>query len=59
MEDYAKDAANLVTKMTTLHQRLITLDGYRMSESDDDLESYWGMNSELTSHARHVLQSGT
>ncbi|XP_043525686.1 uncharacterized protein LOC122536948 isoform X6 [Frieseomelitta varia] len=58
VEDYAKDAANLVTKMTTLHQRLITLDGFRMSESDDDLESYWGMNSELTSHARHVLQSG-
>ena len=58
MEDYTKDAATLVTKMTNLHQRLITLDGFRMSESDDDLESYWGMNSELTSHARYVLQSG-
>ncbi|CAD1476297.1 unnamed protein product [Heterotrigona itama] len=58
MEDYTKDAANLVAKMTNLHQRLITLDGFRISESDDDLESYWGMNSELTSRARYVLQSG-
>ncbi|XP_060811448.1 triple functional domain protein-like [Bombus pascuorum] len=45
--------------MTDLHQRLmITLDGFRMSESDDDLESYSRMSNDLTSHAQHVLQSG-
>ncbi|OAD58516.1 SEC14 domain and spectrin repeat-containing protein 1 [Eufriesea mexicana] len=57
VEDYTKDASGLITKMTDLHQRLISLDGFRMSESDDDLESYWGMSSELISHARHILQS--
>lgn len=44
--------------MADLHRRLISLDGFRMSESDDDLESYWGMSNELTAHARHILQSG-
>lgn len=59
VEDYTKDATDLVTKMTDLHQRLmITLDGFRMSESDDDLESYSRMSNDLTSHAQHVLQSG-
>ncbi|XP_043587396.1 SEC14 domain and spectrin repeat-containing protein 1-B [Bombus pyrosoma] len=59
VEDYTKDAADLVTKMTDLHQRLmITLDGFRMSESDDDLESYSRMSNDLTSQAQHVLQSG-
>lgn len=58
MEDYAKDASDLIAKMADLHRRLISLDGFRMSESDDDLESYWGMSNELTAHARHILQSG-
>lgn len=58
VEDYTKDASDLITKMADLHRRLISLDGFRMSESDDDLESYWGMSNELTAHARHILQSG-
>lgn len=58
IEDYCKEASDLVSKMNDLHQRLINLDGFRMSESDDDLELYWGMSSELISIARHVLQSG-
>ncbi|XP_076385572.1 uncharacterized protein LOC105662897 isoform X4 [Megachile rotundata] len=58
IEDYCKEATNLVSRMTDLHQRLTSLDGFRMSESDDDLESYWGISTELISIARHVLQSG-
>ncbi|KOC67436.1 SEC14 domain and spectrin repeat-containing protein 1 [Habropoda laboriosa] len=58
VEDYTKDASVLVARMTDLHQRLISLGRFRMSESDDDLESYWGMSSELTTVTRHILQSG-
>lgn len=48
----------LVSKMTSLHQRLNTLDGIRMTQSDDDIESYWEIGSELLSTARQILQSG-
>lgn len=44
--------------MTSLHQRLNTLDGIRMTQSDDDIESYWEIGSELLSTARQILQSG-
>lgn len=44
--------------MTNLHQRLNTLDGIRMTQSDDDIESYWEIGTELLSMARHILQSG-
>ncbi|XP_076170517.1 uncharacterized protein LOC143148247 isoform X3 [Ptiloglossa arizonensis] len=44
--------------MADLHRKLISLDAFRMSESDDDLESYWEISAKLTSVARHVLQSG-
>lgn len=44
--------------MTNLHQRLNTLDGIRMKQSDDDIESYWEIGTELLSTARHILQSG-
>lgn len=44
--------------MTNLHQRLNTLDGIRMTQSDDDIESYWEIGTELLSTARHILQSG-
>ncbi|XP_015434391.1 PREDICTED: SEC14 domain and spectrin repeat-containing protein 1-B [Dufourea novaeangliae] len=57
VEDYIKDASDLVSKMTSLHQRLTTLDAFRVSESAD-LESYWETSSELSSVARHVLQTG-
>lgn len=57
MEDYSRDALKLVLRMTNLHQRLNTLDGIRMMQSDD-VESYWEMSTELLSTARHILQSG-
>lgn len=44
--------------MANLHQRLNTLDGIRMTQSDDDIESYWEIGTELLSTARHILQSG-
>jgi hypothetical protein len=44
--------------MTNLHQRLNTLDGIRMTQSDDDVESYWEIGTELLSTARRILQSG-
>lgn len=44
--------------MKNLHQRLNTLDGIRMTQSDDDIESYWEIGTELLSTARHILQSG-
>ncbi|KAL6255449.1 hypothetical protein P5V15_013784 [Pogonomyrmex californicus] len=58
MEDYSKDALELVSKMTNLHHGLNILDGIRMMQSDDDIESYWEMGTELLSTARHILQSG-
>lgn len=58
IEEYSKDASELVSKMTSLHQRLSTLDGIRMTESDDDVESYWEIGIKLVSTARHILQSG-
>lgn len=44
--------------MASLHQKLNTLDGIRMTESDDDVESYWEIGTKLISTARHILQSG-
>ncbi|XP_019884311.1 titin isoform X6 [Camponotus floridanus] len=58
IEDYSRDALELISKMTNLHQRLNTLDGIRMTQSDDDIESYWEIGTELLSMARHILQSG-
>ncbi|KAM0731550.1 SEC14 domain and spectrin repeat-containing protein 1 [Formica fusca] len=58
IEDYSRDALELISKMTNLHQRLNTLDGIRMTQSDDDIESYWEIGTELLSTARHILQSG-
>ncbi|XP_020293894.1 SEC14 domain and spectrin repeat-containing protein 1-B [Pseudomyrmex gracilis] len=58
IEEYSRDASELVSKMTSLHQRLNTLDGIRMTESDDDVESYWEIGIKLVSTARHILQSG-
>lgn len=43
--------------MTNLYQRLNTLDGIRIMQSND-VESYWEIGSELLSTARHILQSG-
>ncbi|XP_018309582.1 uncharacterized protein [Mycetomoellerius zeteki] len=57
IENYSKDALELVSKMTNLHQRLNTFDGIRIMQSDD-VESYWEMGIELLSTARHILQSG-
>ncbi|XP_071560873.1 uncharacterized protein [Temnothorax nylanderi] len=57
IEDYSRDALELVSKMTNLHQRLNTLDGIRIMQSND-VESYWEMGTELLSTARHILQSG-
>lgn len=53
-----RDASELVSKMTNLHEKLNTLDGIRMKQSDDDVESYWEIGTELLSTARHILQSG-
>ncbi|KAL6428690.1 hypothetical protein ACFW04_007940 [Cataglyphis niger] len=58
IEDYSRDALELISKMTNLHQKLNTLDGIRMTQSDDDIESYWEIGTELLSTARHILQSG-
>ncbi|XP_072764140.1 uncharacterized protein [Anoplolepis gracilipes] len=58
IEDYSKDALELISKMTNLHQKLNTLDGIRMTQSDDDIESYWEIGTELLATARHILQSG-
>ncbi|XP_076636076.1 uncharacterized protein LOC143349064 isoform X2 [Colletes latitarsis] len=58
VEDYCKDASDLVVRMYDLHRRLISLDAFRMSESDEDLETYWEMSAKLTSVGRHILQSG-
>ncbi|XP_043261539.1 uncharacterized protein LOC122402644 [Colletes gigas] len=58
VEDYCKDASDLVVRMYDLHRRLISLDAFRMSESDEDLETYWEMSTKLTSVGRHILQSG-
>ncbi|XP_067210497.1 uncharacterized protein zormin isoform X3 [Linepithema humile] len=58
IEDYSRDALELISKMTNLHQRLNTLDGIRMTQSDDDIESYWEIGTELLSTARQILQSG-
>ncbi|XP_012061613.1 PREDICTED: uncharacterized protein LOC105624873 [Atta cephalotes] len=56
IENYSKDALELVSKMTNLHQKLNTFDGIRMQSND--VESYWEMGIVLLSTARHVLQSG-
>lgn len=58
IEDYSRDALELISKMTNLHQKLNTFDGIRMTQSDDDVESYWEMGTELLSTACHILQSG-
>ncbi|XP_054013283.1 titin isoform X3 [Hylaeus anthracinus] len=58
VEDYNKDASDLIARMTDVHRRLTCLNAFRMSESDEDLESYWEMSTKLTSVARHILQSG-
>nr|XP_033332552.1 uncharacterized protein LOC117223969 isoform X8 [Megalopta genalis] len=58
VEDYVRDAADLVSKMTDLHQRMTSLDAFRMLESDEDIESYWETSTELTSVAGYILQSG-
>lgn len=58
VEDYTRDAYELISRMADLHQRLVNLDGFRMSESNDDLEFCLELSSELTSITRHVLQIG-
>lgn len=44
--------------MSNLHERLSSLDGIRMRQSDDDLESYWEIGMELMSVASRILNSG-
>ncbi|KAL2729461.1 titin isoform X1 [Vespula squamosa] len=58
VEEYMKDGLELLSKMLNLHERLNSLDGIRMRQSDDDLESYWEIGMELTSVASHILNSG-
>ncbi|XP_046833268.1 uncharacterized protein LOC124430549 isoform X7 [Vespa crabro] len=58
VEEYTKDGLELLSKMSNLHERLSSLDGIRMRQSDDDLESYWEIGMELTSVASRILNSG-
>ncbi|KAI4499907.1 hypothetical protein M0802_005163 [Mischocyttarus mexicanus] len=58
VEECMKDGLELLSKMSNLHERLSNLDGVRMRQSDDDLESYWEIGMELTSMASHILNSG-
>ncbi|KAL2747703.1 titin isoform X1 [Vespula maculifrons] len=58
VEEYMKDGLELLSKMSNLHERLNSLDGIRMRQSDDDLESYWEIGMELTSVTSRILNSG-
>ncbi|KAG7188140.1 hypothetical protein KM043_013361 [Ampulex compressa] len=44
--------------MTDLHKRLSNLDECHMSDSEEDLQTYWDTGIELTAAAQHILQTG-
>ncbi|KAL0100113.1 hypothetical protein PUN28_019517 [Cardiocondyla obscurior] len=56
IENYSRDALDVVSKMTNLHQRLNTINNIHIQSND--VKSYWEMSTELLSTARHTLQSG-
>ncbi|KAK2586836.1 hypothetical protein KPH14_009775 [Odynerus spinipes] len=58
VEEYMKNGLELLSRMSNLHERLSSLDGIRMRQSDDDLESYWEIGMELTAAASRILDSG-
>ncbi|KAG7188141.1 hypothetical protein KM043_013361 [Ampulex compressa] len=58
VEEYQKTASKLVSEMTDLHKRLSNLDECHMSDSEEDLQTYWDTGIELTAAAQHILQTG-
>ncbi|XP_015607040.1 titin isoform X3 [Cephus cinctus] len=58
VEEYTKDAVEVVRKMTDLHQRLRNFMEVRVREPEVELAKYSEMSLELRTAARYVLHSG-
>lgn len=59
MEEYERNAVDLIEKLTDLQRKLSNFDIIQQKKHQDEIiESYWNTGNELESAGRHILHTG-